>query len=181
MKVYTVQRLETYYRMREQGYLIGDQKFVWEDFKKPYQWMMKQMEKKIEGYNGKDYPIWVWKRKVNRNEHALLSKGIKGVILTLEIPEDKILWSDFDHWHFVLNNGPITESEDEWERYLEDEESYPTEDSWEKIFDFNLLRSLDNDWNGKFNEDWIQGVTPKITMSMVKKVTRFIAKGSKHY
>lgn len=173
MKVYTVQRLETYYRMREQGYLIGDEKFVWEDFKKPYQWMMKQMEKKIEGYNGKDYPIWVWKRKVNRNEHALLSKGIKGVILTLEIPEDKILWSDFDHWHFVLNNGPITESEDE--------ESYPTEDSWEKIFDFNLLRSLDNDWNGKFNEDWIQGVTPKITMSMVKKVTRFIAKGSKHY
>lgn len=91
----TVQHLDAYYKMREQGYLVGDEGRVWKEFKGPYRWMMKQMENRIEGYNGVDYPIWVWKRRVNRNESSLLPKGTKGVILTLEIPDEQILWSDF--------------------------------------------------------------------------------------
>ena len=179
MRVYTVQTLAAYHKMREQGYLVGDKDYAWKEFIQSYKWMMKQMNHRIEGYNGIDYPIWVWKRRVNRNESALLPKGTKGVILTLEIPEDQILWSEFEGWHFVLNNDPFTESEEEWKIYLENKDSFPVEKTWTKIFDFELLRSLDNSWNGKFDEEWIQGVTPKITMDMIKKVTRFIAKGSK--
>lgn len=178
MIVYTVQTLDAYYKMREQGYLSGEERFVWEEFKDPYKWMMSQMEKRIPGYTSGTYPIWVWRRRVNRNESALLPKGTKGVILTLEIPDDQLLWSDFETWHSVLSSYPVTDSEDEWEEFLKDEENFPVEDTWERIFDFELLRSIDDYW-GKLDEEWIQGVTPRITMDMVKKVTRFIAKGTK--
>lgn len=177
MIVNTVQHLDAYYKMREQGYLVGDEGRVWKEFKEPYRWMMKQMVNRIEGYNGLDYPIWVWKRRVNRNESSLLPKGTKGVILTLEIPDEQILWSDFNFWHHVLNNWSITGSEEEDIRLDESGEDFRY--TWERIFDFDWYRNADPEWVGELNEEWIQGVTPKITMDMVRKVTRFIAKGSK--
>lgn len=146
MIVYTVQTLDAYYKMREKGYLTGEEKYVWEDFKEPYKWMMSQMEKRLPDYKGDDYPIWVWKRTVNRNESALLPGGTKGVILTLEIPDNQILWSCFDSWHSVLMNCPVTGNEDEWEEYLKDEESFPVKESWEKVFDLDWLRNRDEDW-----------------------------------
>ncbi|BDH62050.1 hypothetical protein MTP04_21800 [Lysinibacillus sp. PLM2] len=176
MRVYTVQHLEAYKKLREQGFLEGREAFVDKDFLKAYHWMKQQMIKRIPNYKGENYPIWLWKRSVNRNERVLLPKGTRGVILTLEIPDDQILWSDFQSWHFVLNNSPITDSEDEWERYLKDEENYEVVKSWDKIFDFDYFRQGDKNWHGTFNEEWIQGVTPRITVDQVKKVTRFIAK-----
>ncbi|MGE8203880.1 DUF3841 domain-containing protein [Heyndrickxia sp. NPDC080065] len=177
MIVYTVQHIEAYKQMRELGYLEGSEKYLWKEFKEPYNWMKKQMEKRISNYIvGKSYPIWVWRRRVNRNERSLLSPGTRGVILTLEIQDNQIVWSDFDSWHFVLNNCPITDSEAEWDDYLKDESSFPVIDSWEKIFNFDYFRNADKEWNGHFDEEWIQRVTPRITMEQVKKVTRFIAK-----
>jgi len=179
MIVYSVQSLDAYYKMREQGYLSGEEKFVWDEFKDPYKWMMSQMEKRIPGYTSGTYPIWVWRRRVNRNEGALLPKGAKGVILTLDIPDEQILWSDFGTWDFVLSSYPVTESEEEFEEFLKDEESFPVEETWDRIFDFEFLRSMEESW-GKLDEEWIQGVTPRITMDMMNKVNRFIAKGIKH-
>lgn len=176
MKVYSVQRIEAYKQMCEVGYLEGNKKFVWEPFSKPYKWMMSQMKSRIPNYNEDSYPIWVWKRRVNRNEKSLFKKGTRGVILTLVIPDEQILWSDFDSWHMILNNSPVVDNESEWEEYLKDKENYPVEETWMKIFDFDYLKNGDKEWHGEFNEDWIQGVTPRITMEQVKKVTRFIAK-----
>ncbi|QQZ08494.1 DUF3841 domain-containing protein [Heyndrickxia vini] len=176
MKVYTVQHLVAYRKMREQGFLVGDEKYVWEEFKEPYHWMMKQMEKRIEGYNAIDYPIWLWRTRVDRNSSGLFPRGTKGVILTLEIPDDQILWSDFNLWHCVLNNGSVTGSEEE-ENILE-ESGKDIQYTWERIFDFDWFRNADPKWVGKYDEFNLQGVTPKITLDMVKKVTRFIAKGS---
>lgn len=178
MKVYTVQRLAAYHKLRERGFLVGDEKYVWEEFKEPYHWMMKQMVKRIEGYNGIDYPIWLWRTRVDRNSSGHFSKGTKGVILTLEIPDDQILWSDFFLWHGVLYNGSVSGSEEEENRLEESGENI--EYTWERIFDFDWLRNADSKWVGEYDESNLQGVTPIITMDMVKKVTRFIAKGSKY-
>lgn len=171
-----MQRIEAYKEMQEKGILEGKEEFAWDYFRNPYKWMMKQMSKRIQGYDGFTYPIWIWKRRPNRNEKALFNKGTRGVILKLEIPDDQILWSDFSLWHSVLNNSPVVDNEQQWKEYLKDKENYPVEETWEKIFDFEYLRNGDKDWFGVFNEEWIQGVTPRITMNHVKKVTRFIAK-----
>lgn len=88
MIVYSVQTLEAYYKMREQGYLVGIKEYIWPEFIKPYQWMMNQMEKHMEDYNGTDYPVWLWRTIPDRNHSGHFPKGTKGVILTLDIPED---------------------------------------------------------------------------------------------
>ena len=178
MVVYSVQTLEAYYQMREQGYLVGNKKYIWPDFVEPYHWMMEQMERRIKGYNGLDYPMWLWRTRPDRNSSGHLPKGTKGVILTLDISQDQILWSDFDFWHHVLNGWSITGSEEEDDRIEKSGEDFRY--TWERIFDFEWYRNSDPKWVGDFNELILQGVTPQITMDMVKKVSRFIAKGSTH-
>lgn len=78
--------------------------------------------------------------------------------------------SCFEHWS-------ITGSEEEDIRLEESGEDFRY--TWERIFDFDWYRNADPEWVRELNEEWIQGVTPMITMDMVKKVTRFIAKSSK--
>lgn len=176
MIVRSVHPLSIYHKLREKGYYYGDEKHVWPEFKEPYQWMIGQMEERLPNYDGSTYPVWVWKRTVNRNEKALLPRGTKGVILTLEIPEEDILWSDFLSWHLILNKGPITENEEEYNQLEADEDQQAREATWPRVFDFDFLRKADKNWSGTFDEEWIQGVTPLIRMDQVKKVTRFIAK-----
>ncbi|MGE7920113.1 DUF3841 domain-containing protein [Viridibacillus sp. NPDC093762] len=182
MIVYTVHPESIYKMMREQGYYEGSRaNFNFKNsFERQYDWMVAQMKKRLSHYEGDEYPVWVWKRRPGRNESALLPRGTRGVILKLEIPDEDILWSDFESWHLVLNEGPYTTSEKEWEDHLQNEWSTErVEKSWEMIFDFDKLSNLDPRWNGTFDPEWIQGVTPRITMDQVKKVTRFVAKGPK--
>ncbi|MEH6945411.1 DUF3841 domain-containing protein, partial [Bacillus sp. JJ722] len=154
----------------------GSEKFADKYLKDHYKWMMEQMKEKFPNYDGSTYPVWVWKRNVSRNEQCLFKKGTKGVMLTLDIQDEDILWSDFDSWHCILNNSPIVDNEEEWNDYLANEDDYLIEETWQKIFDFDYLRNADKEWHGEFNEEWIQGVTPIIRMDQIKKVTRFIAK-----
>ncbi|MEH6945319.1 DUF3841 domain-containing protein, partial [Bacillus sp. JJ722] len=106
MIVYTVQHHEAYKEMRENGYYQGSEKYADKFLKDNYKYMMEQMKERLPNYDGTTYPVWVWKRRVKRNEKSLLMKGTKGVILTLDIPDEDILWSDFEGWHFILNNSP---------------------------------------------------------------------------
>ena len=50
-------------------------------------------------------PIWVWVRpKPDLRQAGYLQRGRKGVLLELEIDSHRILLSDFDAWHCVLNH-----------------------------------------------------------------------------
>ncbi|MFJ5788689.1 DUF3841 domain-containing protein [Lysinibacillus sp. NPDC093197] len=176
MIVYTVQPEVLYKKMREQGYLEGDKKFAM--FPEAYEWMMRQMEKRISNCVMENYPVWLWQRKPSGNEKALATKGERWVILKLDIPEDRILWSSFDDWHLILNNNPITYNEKEWDSF--NERGFVKEEvekTWERLFDYDWLESRSTEWAGNYNEHWMQAVTPRITMDQVKKVTRFIGKG----
>lgn len=176
MIVYTVQPEMLYRKMREQGYLEGNKDYVL--LPEAYEWMMDQMEKHIADYNKESYPIWVWQRRPNRNERALGAKGKRMVILKLDIPEDQILWSSFDEWHSILNNNPICFDANEWDDFKQ--KGFPkkeVEKTWKRLFDYEWLASRPSDWDGDYKEHWMQGVTPRITMDQVKKVSRFISKG----
>lgn len=175
MIVYTVQSLTTYKLMREQGSLKGNIKLAM--FPEEYRWMMEQMEKRLPNYTSEEAPIWVWERRVNRNERALLPKGTKGVILKLDIPRENILWSSFEDWHSILNNSPLTFDEMEWEEF--EKRGFLIQDvkeTWVRLFDIDWLSSRPKEWAGNFKNHWMQGVTPRITMEQIVKVERFIAK-----
>lgn len=57
MIVYSVQTLEAYKLMREQGYLEGNMELAM--FPEAYKWMMAQMKKRLSNYDGMAPPIWV--------------------------------------------------------------------------------------------------------------------------
>jgi hypothetical protein len=111
---------------------------------------------------------------VKRNEPALLSSG-RGVILTLDIPEEDILWSSFDEWHSILYRSPIVYDEAEWFEF--EKKDFPKDEveaTWERLFDYDWLASRPADWKVDEKHEWWQGVTPRIRMDQVKRVERFI-------
>ncbi|MFD3448956.1 DUF3841 domain-containing protein [Microbacteriaceae bacterium 4G12] len=172
MIVYTVQKEAAYKLMRKQGYLEGRAELAM--FPEAYRWMTGQMQKRLTNYQGECYPIWVWERRVNRNEPALLSSG-RGVILTLDIPEEDILWSSFDEWHSILSESPITYDEAEWLEF--EKKDFPESEvqaTWERLFDYDWLANRPVEWAGDYSKDWIQGVTTRIRMEQVIRVQRFI-------
>jgi len=74
-----------------------------------YDWMRWQMHRHLPGYSG-GFPIWVWARTTRRDlvstaqDMARRSPG--SVLITLRIPRDQLLLSDYFTWHDVLNGSP---------------------------------------------------------------------------
>lgn len=137
-----------------------------------YQWMIKQLIKRVEPPpNGVIYPIWVWrychsrtKPKPDLRYGGYDRRGEKRVLLSLEIPETKVLLSDFDGWHAVLNEWYQADDEADWYRFDALEKTLSPqmrrkliEESWHKIFDWQKLP----------DEYAVQGVTWQILPTYV--------------
>ena len=63
-------------------------------------------------------------------------KGTPVVLLTIDIPDNMVLLSDFDMWHVVLNDGYLP-------LYDKDDSEEPSEDeklkSWENVFYIDVV------------------------------------------
>jgi len=106
-------------------------------------------------------PIWVWsqwwgdRRRPDLRASGHLPKGACGVRVECKVDHDRVLLSDFELWHFVLNYGYLAKSENEDEEFekeltaaglslagcslrnpLPDTQfRQKIEQSWERIFD----------------------------------------------
>jgi len=116
-----------------------------------------------------------------RSERHLFSDGRKAktlnmVLLEIDVPDERVLVSDFALWHFVLNEYSIFFGNEEikWEgkekskRYLKFKEK-----SWERC-----LILPQNDFS-KYPKDLrtsgiLQACIPEIRIEYIKKVTPFI-------
>ena len=102
--------------------------------------MAEQMKKRIGNPpDGVELPVWawyqwegMWKRPDMRHHGRVSDKGVASVLLILEVPDDKVLLSDFDYWHVVLNDGELILPYDENVVYSKEER----QKSWENIFDY---------------------------------------------
>ncbi|MBH5316837.1 DUF3841 domain-containing protein [Paenibacillus sp. GSMTC-2017] len=170
-RYWTNQTAEAWEHAQKVGYLVGNAEFIWEYFLQSYDWMMKQMKKRLPEYNG-EYPIWLWTEKPDLRRGNHFERGTSAVSLEVEIPNDLVLLSDFDAWHSVLNKSFLALNDEEWELYKRNEMTISKEESWERVFELALLRQ--SPWWDL--EPEFQGVTGKIDLSSVKKVRTFIAK-----
>ena len=105
-----------------------------------YDWMAKQMETRIgEAPMGVHYPIWAWYR--NDDDYSDWNEdGRKYAKITLEIDPSRVLLSDFNEWHCVLNDCPLLdenlseeEFEAEWDRCVAAGPE-AVRATWERIF-----------------------------------------------
>ncbi|CAI9391019.1 DUF3841 domain-containing protein [Niallia sp. Sow4_A1] len=78
---FTNQATEVVKILNQIGYFIGDEKFVDKDFLHSYQWMIKQMDKRLN--NNGLFPVWLWMKKPNLKHESLFQKGTKIVCLTV--------------------------------------------------------------------------------------------------
>lgn len=174
MRIWTIQTPDVYDKILKDGIYICDEEkisfFIYEDFRRAYDWISNIMKQRISGYDVK-YPIWGWYIIDGKNKKPDLrcsgysERGKDLVCIEAQIPDERVLLSDFDLWHFVLNDYLFDENDDLDENLLEDIQELK-EESWKKIF---------------VSKDFIQGAYIQATFDKLKleeivKVIHFKAK-----
>jgi len=196
MRLWTIQTKETWVHAEESGVLecnelhIDVDKAIDSWFRPVYDWMVGQLEQRVKNYPCNKYPIWAWyhpKLDLRRSGHS--PRGTSGVRVEFIVSSDRVLLSDFEAWHAVLNCWYLSLSEEEsdnWDKRCERAgiktgwENWPPPApfkeeimrSWERIFDLKLLKTH-LEWTGG---ETIQACIEKIYMDEVVNVTYFKAR-----
>lgn len=149
-----------------------------ENFLQAYQWMIKEMRQRIgEPPKAGAYPIWAWYRsrdfRHQRPDFRWIRDYANEVCIELELPDKAVLLSDYEGWHFVLNNwyySAMTGKEqlrqdDLWLAKIPPlERPELKETSWQKIFD--ITPRLGRDQNGEMVQACFWG----LYKSQIRKV-----------
>lgn len=140
MILWTIQNAIVYEKMNQTGVLRADKEYIVDDFfLDSYLWMSGQVKKRISNPpNGVTLPVWAWyqwegkRKRPDMRVHGRNwgEKGAPIVLLTIDVPENQVLLSDFDSWHYVLNNLEIADPDDEEAESSKEKKQH----SWEKIF-----------------------------------------------
>lgn len=191
MKLWTIQPIEVLQEIEEKGYFICNpqksKNIDFGNFSTAYNWLITQMNSRIKDKpSNVSYPIWAWHtrdwkhKKPDLRQSGYDTSGTKCVCIEVEIPDKDVLLSDFDAWHFVLNDWWLDDSqnEDEWDYNHNWFDNLPTDkqnelklNSWQKIFD---LTPVDSDW--KCNGRYIQATFWKLNKKNITKIQYFTAK-----
>lgn len=99
------------------------------------------------------------------------------VILTLDVPNEWVLWSDISYWCCAMTASSMYFHQTN-KRTLKDWFTFMDEE-YRLIFDFAYLLSHPDWYKGKETSLEKQGVIGKIPLSFVKKVRHFRAKEDK--
>lgn len=189
MKVWTLQRKEVVqYLDKNDVYRMEDFSLTgWGDYcsmKTAYQWLCDEMVRKISSPKfDTQLPIWCWhtingkRKKPDMRESCHAPTGTEIYRLTLEIPDELVLLSDFALWHYPLNDWHISTSEQEDESFeslsLEQQERVKI-DSWKYVFQIDM--EDDGYLFGKNSDKYIQGTFWELKSCDIIKVEKFIAR-----
>lgn len=182
MILWCIQPVEVYTSLQEQKTLYVDPAFWDEWFKdnqawiRAYEWMKERMACRLPEYAG-HYPWWAWTDECRPDlrwaRHHCRGRHVR---LKLDVPDQHVLLSNFDAWHAVLNNMPLTDTEaedDEIFRGIEhlrgnEEFERSMRASWERIFD---LEGLKDHW--AYPTSYVQACFEKLHLEYVRNVRFF--------
>ncbi len=177
MILWSVQHRAAYEELLKTGTLRANEDFIWKDvFQKSYHWMCRQMKERIgESPKGVRYPVWAWYQYEGKRKRPSMRKlrkrygnpGTPLVVLTIDVPDDNVLLSDFGYWHHVLNDVHMVFPFDVDVHYPQDVK----EKSWENIFDITC--SFDD---GETTVISTQATMWEIKKEWVQKVKYFVGR-----
>lgn len=173
---WTIQPLPQWERLQRTGLMTADGRRAMRDFRETYRWMRAQMTARRPEYTGRPL-LWAWRKpKPDLRRAAHLPKGTRGVRIEFRLSADRVLCSDFDAWHCVLNRHylALSEAEDDtWHAVPEAERpARGVEKSWERIFDLDALDG--SPWAGPVRH--VQAVFERLHLHEVTDVTHFTAR-----
>jgi len=151
MRLFTVQPKEVIDKILKQGSHVCDpsKSSMLNDliYQEAYDWMVEKMNSRLTNKDNIQYPVWAWYKIDGVNElpdfNLSIFSNCKTYLLELEVPDEDVLLSDFENWHFPLNdwyyipykNDDQTEKEDKRYRRLPfDEQLKVKYASWNIIF-----------------------------------------------
>ena len=193
MRLWTIQPVEVLEEINRLGYYICNPKkamYISDkevNFKSSYDWLIIEMEKRIgKRPNGVSYPVWAWHtrdwqyKKPDLRQAGYDTPGTKCVCIELEVPDNEVVLSDYDVWHFILNDWYFDNSmnEEEWDskhkyydRLSPEKKLEKKLKSWQGVFN---ITPYESDWfcRGRY----IQATFWVLKSSYIKKVQYFIAK-----
>lgn len=120
MVIWSILTDDAWRELQQRGRLQVARRHVMKEFLGPYTWMAKQMEHRLKTPRPSKtaLPIWAWhqwervdRRKPDLRSGGYLEKGEQGVRVELDVADDRVLLSDFDLWHYVLNYWYLPDSE----------------------------------------------------------------------
>lgn len=166
---YTFQHKTAWELTKKRGYLAGNEKHISEEwFRKSYHWLIGQMNERIGHDN--TFPVWMWDHLDLRKSFFKQQVSDEMVLLQVEVPSEKVLASDFDTWHIVLNDAYFPYNEEDEEDFYEKKTLRTEEEkikSWEQIFDIEKCKKENN------GELIIQYTTGKISINQIINVIEF--------
>ena len=184
MILWTLQPAEIFDLLQKEGIYRCDPRQIDPDFAEAYDWLVKQMKKRIgDPPAGTEYPVWAWhtqnwkhrKPDLRAERWCCGSGGELYACIEIEIPDESVLLSDFDNWHCVLNRYLVSETEEEdreqdafYESLPENEKTEYMERNWERIFD---IAPFENDWTSRGK--WVQAVFWELKKEQIRKVRFF--------
>jgi hypothetical protein len=218
MRLWTIQDERVYDDFLEKGlayHVIRENTMPWSFTNEPepdaevhsYKWMASQLAAKVgPAPEGVEFPIWAWKKIYGRNDGKPDMRSWRTtyeehvVRLQLEIPETRVLLSDYDTWHMPLNLGYFAKCLDEMNEFEKwcskmNVELYgrnstmwsdsPSESeriardkietSWSRCLELEPTpeNGYDPEWIGNWEEDSIQAVFWEILPKDIVTVERF--------
>lgn len=160
MILWTIQPKKIYDEIMRTGrYRCDFNKSHMTAWKYQYDWLVQEMKSRIgKPPKGVTYPVWAWymwesrrkKPDLRREKWENGTKGDRFVCMEIDIPENRLLLSDFDLWSIILLNSLISESEEEYRKLKAVYDSLPEKDrrtfreqNWKKAFN---ITPYENDW-----------------------------------
>lgn len=148
MRLVSFQSPGAWETLRRNGALRADPARAYPAFRPAYRWMMRRMRERLPGCRG-GWPLWAWLvREGNPEPEPPEGPCVR---LALAVPPERVLLSDFDGWHAVLNRVYLLLSEEEdaaWEarlpcpplwRALPLRFKKEVARSWSRTFDLDLM------------------------------------------
>ena len=126
MVIWSILTEEAWDHLQRKGRLRVARRHVIQEFLGSYVWMAAQMERRltVPRPNKDAMPIWAWyqwegavRLKPDLRAGGHLPEGTKGVRVECRVDDCRVLLSDFDLWHYVLNYWYLPETEEHGEAF----------------------------------------------------------------
>ena len=186
--LWTIQHEAAYEVFEKTGTLRANESFMFcgDELLYAYDWLSEQMKIRIGAPpTGVRYPIWAWyqwegkRKRRDMRCSGYAPRGTSLVQIEFELSRDDILLSDFDDWHFVLNDQylPISEEDkNDFENKLRENDvcaKAAVRESWKRIFE---LERYVRDWSYPLEKKSIQATFWELRSEQVRDVRCFTAK-----
>jgi len=192
VRLWTIQPVEFWEASKEKGVLRSDGRRLahGQDFRYPYRWLREQMKQRVPGYGGRP-PLWFWLEKPDMRKTCWSEGGLGVIRLEVEVPEERVLVSDFLLWHTPLNGGYLGTSEADDDAFYREaerrlgrkharvgDEDFPEDlkkrvlASWERIFPYRWRELEGLDWFGEI-PGLLQACAEEIRVEEVVRAEEF--------